>query len=109
MWKMNDFHFVENKTEDFIFLKKIVCVINDSDKKRSQINIQWIGSESKPNKRKVSEKNEKLCKTTVNYTLNIQTIIQIQWNCVRIFFLAKVWKSQRNKNHTPLHSQKCFM
>lgn len=89
MWKMNDFHFVGKKTKDFIFLKKIVCTINNSDEIKSQINIQWIGSESKPDKRKISEKNEKLCKTTVNYTLNIQAIIQIQWNCVRIFFFLQ--------------------
>lgn len=83
------FILMGKKTKDFIFLKKIVCTINNSDEIKSQINIQWIGSESKPDKRKFSEKNEKLCKTTVNYTLNIQAIIQIQWNCVRIFYSCK--------------------
>lgn len=83
------FILMGKKTKDFIFLKKIVCTINNSDEIKSQINIQWIGSESKPDKRKISEKNEKLCKTTVNYTLNIQAIIQIQWNCVRIFFFLQ--------------------
>lgn len=82
------FILLKIKRRILFFLWKLYAQSTIQMKKRSQINIQWIGSESKPNKRKISEKNEKLCKTTVNYTLNIQAIIQIQWNCVRIFFYS---------------------
>lgn len=53
MWKMDDFHFVENKTKDFIFLMKIVCTINNSDEKKDP---KSTFSEQGPNQSQIKEK-----------------------------------------------------